>query len=290
MTYTLEPTGGARPSSSLESSQSAVLFGPIIAGALAASAVALVLGLVGTGMGFVVATASDGALSAVTKFASTTAISLVVIEWLSSGVGGYVTGRLRARWASVHDDEVFFRDTVHGFLGWCIATLVAVGMLASAFTSVLGVGASAASNIAGQAARGAASNSSLISREGDYWVDELMRSNQASVATPPDMANDARAQLGRIVAREAAGQATPEDKDYAAQLIARTTGASVEDSRKRVDTVSAQIDSAKQAAADALSSARKVAATTSLMAALALIVGAFIASAAAALGGHRRDE
>jgi branched-subunit amino acid ABC-type transport system permease component len=36
--------------------------------------------------------------------------------------------------------------------------------------------------------------------------------------------------------------------------------------------------------------ARKVGITTSLLMVLSLIIGAFVASAAAALGGHRRDE
>ena len=36
----------------------------------------------------------------------------------ASGVGGYLGGRLRTRWVSVHTDEVYFRDTPHGLIVW----------------------------------------------------------------------------------------------------------------------------------------------------------------------------
>ena len=54
------------------------------------------------------------------------------------------------------------------------------------------------------------------------------------------------------------------------------------DAQKRVDDVVAK---ARQAAA----AARKAAATASILAALSMLIGAFIACAAAALGGRERD-
>jgi len=33
------------------------------------------------------------------------------VQWLASGLGGYVAGRLRTKWANTRYHEVFFRDT-----------------------------------------------------------------------------------------------------------------------------------------------------------------------------------
>ena len=49
---------------------------------------------------------------------------LVIVGVMSSAVGGYLAGRLRTRWMGLHTNEVFFRDTAHGFLAWALATLI----------------------------------------------------------------------------------------------------------------------------------------------------------------------
>lgn len=58
----------------------------------------------------------------VTTFAVSTAVWLVVVQGLSAGLGGHLTGRLRTKWVGIHTDEVYFRDTAHGFLAWAVAT------------------------------------------------------------------------------------------------------------------------------------------------------------------------
>jgi len=57
-----------------------------------------------------------------------------------------------------------------------------------------------------------------------------------------------------------------------------------------VNTVLQQVEDAKVAAKKAADAARKAGATFALVGALSLAIGAFIASAAAALGGYQRDE
>jgi hypothetical protein len=91
-------------------SASAVSWGAIFAGAAAAAALSLILLLLGTGLG----------LSSVSPWAnegvSATALSVSTILWLTftqlaaSAMGGYLAGRLRTKWVSVHGDEVYFRD------------------------------------------------------------------------------------------------------------------------------------------------------------------------------------
>lgn len=57
-------------------------------------------------------------------FTITAGIWLIVTQWLSAAIGGYLAGRLRARWHALHTDEVFFRDTAHGLITWATATVV----------------------------------------------------------------------------------------------------------------------------------------------------------------------
>ena len=40
------------------------------------------------------------------------------------------TGRLRTKWALIHTDEVYFRDTANGFLAWAVALVISVTFLA----------------------------------------------------------------------------------------------------------------------------------------------------------------
>jgi hypothetical protein len=274
-----------------ESDNSAISFASILAGAVAIAATALVLALVGTGMGLEIATPWSGLAVATKKFAASTAIALIVIEWLSSAVGGYVTGRMRVRWVNVHKDEIFFRDTAHGFLAWAVATLLAAMLTASAFASALSGGAHAlaVASSAGQGPSHVASEAiSSVTNEVSYLTDELLRAPQSQSSTAG--ASDLRSEFSRILLRGLAGEIPQADKDYIAELVGARVGVDAAETRKRVDNVLRQIEEAKRSAAELANSARKVVATTSLMAALALAIGAFIASAAAGLGGRRRDE
>ncbi|TIN14647.1 MAG: hypothetical protein E5Y31_31880, partial [Mesorhizobium sp.] len=103
-------------SASTESSAPAVSWGPIIAGAFGAATLTLILMLLGSGLGLTMVSPWSSSNVSVTTFAASTAAWLVVVQWLSSGVGGYLAGRLRTKWVGIHTDEVFFRDTAHGFL------------------------------------------------------------------------------------------------------------------------------------------------------------------------------
>ena len=73
-----------------------------------------------------------------------TGLYLVVIAMIASSLGGYIAGRLRSRWIGVHSDEVYFRDTAHGFIAWAFA-LCRSPADGDAATSVIGGAASGAS-------------------------------------------------------------------------------------------------------------------------------------------------
>lgn len=284
---------------SVESSAPAVNWGPIVAGAFAASTLTFILMLLGSGLGLTMVSPWSNEGASVTTFAVTTAIWLVIVQWLSSGVGGYLTGRLRTKWVGVHTDETFFRDTAHGFLAWALATMLVVFVLGSALTSAVGTGVQAASTVASGAAMGASASATASADTGDgseatsYFVDTLFRPADPARLNAPGAEGDAAAaaQASRIlVASAAAGEMSPEDKTYLGQLVATRTGLSEADATARVDAVLAQIEQAKTTAQEAADTARKAGATFALLSALSLIIGAFIASVAAAIGGRQRDD
>lgn len=286
-----QPTGSAIIP--VEASNSAMSWGPIIAGAVSATGVSLILLLLGSGVGLTMVSPWSGESSSAATLGVTAAIWLVVVQWLSSALGGYVTGRLRTKWVTVHTDEVFFRDTVHGFLSWALATVFVAGFLASSLTSLAGAGASVAGAAATSAA--AAGTAAIASSNGSdlstsYFTDALLRPEQAGARAENDDAA-ATAEVSRILLQGAAsGQVPDGDKTYIASIVSARTGLSEADARARVDTILRQIDDARVAAQQAADTARKAAATTAMIGAISLLVGAFVASAAAALGGRQRDE
>ena len=73
-----------------------------------------------------------------------TIVWLTFTQLTASAMGGYLAGRLRTKWIEVHTDEVYFRDTAHGFLAWAVASLVTAGLLTSVIGSILGAFAVAA--------------------------------------------------------------------------------------------------------------------------------------------------
>jgi hypothetical protein len=296
----MQPTVSAIDlSASEESSATAVSWGPIIAGAFAASTLTFILMLLGSGLGLTIVSPWSGSGASLTTYAVSGAIWLIIVQWLSSGVGGYLAGRLRTKWVGIHTDEVYFRDTAHGFLAWALATLLVVGVLGSALSSVLGSGVQAASTVASGAAMGASAGASAnagpasADNATSYLVDSLFRPADATklAAANPDSDAAAVGQASRIlIASVAAGEISADDKTYLSQLVAARTGLSEADAKARVDALVAKVEDAKVKAKQAADTARKGSATFALLGALSLVIGAFIASAAAALGGRQRDE
>jgi hypothetical protein len=105
-------------------------WGAIIGGALGAIAVSIILFTAGSGFGISTVEPWSFANEAPETFAITTGIWLIVMQWLSAGFGGYLAGRLRAKWTGLRTDEVLFRDTAHGLLAWALATVIVAALFA----------------------------------------------------------------------------------------------------------------------------------------------------------------
>lgn len=275
------------PDSPVESAVSAVSWAAIIGGAVAAASATLVLVALGSGLGLAAISPWHNAGASAATFTIGAGIWLIVVQWLSSALGGYLTGRLRTKWVGAHTHEVFFRDTAHGFLTWALASVIGAVILASAASSAIGTGTQAAATAASGAAQGAGTAASMAQSQA-YDVDTLYRGQK------PDMTGTdpaVRAETTRILANGMRnGDVPAADRTYLAQLIASRTGVSQDDARKRVDDVVTQEKAAEAKARQAADTARKSASAVSIFTALSMVIGAFIASAAAALGGSLRDE
>lgn len=100
-----------------------------------------------------------------------------------------------------------------------------------------------------------------------------------------------RAETTRILAEGIkSGNITDGDKTYLAQLVAARTGLSQAEAEKRVDEVIGKVKAAEAKARQTADAARKAGAYLSIYTGVTVLIGAFIAAAAAALGGRHRDE
>ena len=295
---------------------SAVSWGAIVAGAAAAASLSLILLILGVGLGL--SSVSPWAREGVSAgtFGWSTIVWLTLTQLLASAMGGYLAGRLRTKWTEVHTDEVYFRDTAHGFLAWAVASLVTAALLTSAIGSILGGGVQAgavlASGVASTAtsALGSAAGSTRMAQGNEggpmaYFVDALFR-RDASAPAAGTAATGVVAESGARASSMDAAEVSrifmnvsrtdplpPEDIRYVGQLVAQRTGMSPQDAEKRVTDIYARaqtkLHDAEVAAKDTADKARKASAYSALWLFVSLLIGAFVASLAATFGGRLRD-
>lgn len=306
-----------------EPSRSGVSWPAIFAGAMAAASLSLLLFILGTGLGLSSVSVWTG------QGLDAGAIGWTAVAWIaftqlaSAGVGGYLAGRLRTRWQGVHTDEVYFRDTAHGFLAWALATLAMVALMATAAGSALSGALKAADTVASSTATVAASALGAAGATGAaatmnrapgaetgpqampgqalaYWTSSLFRSASPSAETESTAAGAAR-QAGVIFSHSLrSGQLSADDEQYLAQLMAQQAGIPVEEAQKKVrntfNTVQQQMkqaeqkaEQARQEAKQAAEEARKATAHSMLWLFVALLLGAFVGSLCATWGGRQRD-
>jgi len=266
---------------------SGVSWGAVIAGGVTAAAISSILLVFGAGLGLASVSPWAGAGVSATTFTVLAAVWLIIVQWVSAAFGGYMAGRLRTKWVAVHSDEVFFRDTAHGFLAWALGTIIAVALLTSATTSAANTGA--------HLAAGAAANATATR----YDVDQLFRQNAGGSAiadTAPNPAvtgmsdNDMREQAATILAEDVATGTIPQtDNDYLVQMVAARTGLAPADAQARVNDVLSEIQAAATKTKQIADATRKATAAAAIYTFVSLLIGAFIASVSGAIGGRLRD-
>jgi hypothetical protein len=256
-----------------------VSWAAVLGGAFVVAALSLILLALGTGLGFSSVSPWSNLGASASTVGKAAIVWLILMQVISSSMGGYLAGRLRTKWANIHTDEVYFRDTAHGFLAWAVALVITAAFLASAATVMVGTTVSSSPSGGGMA-----TGVQPEGREFDpnaYFVDTLFRSDTAKLDSNGPSVRD---EAGRIFANALRqGELPAADKSYLAQLVAARTGLTQTDADKRVS----EVFGAAQQAAD---TARKTVAHSLLWIFLALLIGAFCASLGATIGGGQRDH
>ena len=278
-----------------------VEWGPVLAGAVLAAAISFVLLTFGTAIGLSATSPWPGSGISAKALASLAVFWVMVQQIGAFMAGGYVAGRMRTRWHEVNQDEVEFRDGLHGGLVWAVGIAIGAAML----MATAGGAARTGADIAGKAAASAAGSANPM----DLTIDALLRpmtvaqantSPQGSAAgavTPstatapasrPAVAGadsaETRAEISRLLARStAAGEMTAADRAYLAQLVAQRAGISQQEAEKRVAD-------AINAAREAADKARRAAVLTGFVTAASLIISLAAAWWAGLKGGNHRDN
>ncbi|NCC33568.1 MAG: hypothetical protein EOM24_16360 [Chloroflexia bacterium] len=281
-----------------QSSLSAVAWGAVLAGAATAASLWMILMILGAGLGLSSIPQWLSADITTGTFGATTIAWMVFSTIAASGMGGYIAGRMRSRWLGVPRDEVWFRDTAHGFLAWAVSALVTATLLTAMIGSVVSdgieAGAAYVESEAGAELTGARANGGRMSDPLTYYIDTLYRADttdgQRYAPSAAVTAESARVfnnalQLGSL---------PPADIRHLGATVAETTGLSQDVAQNRVaDTFGqlqsrlAELDVNERALAE---QARKAAATATIWLFISLLSGAFLASLMAIFGGRQRDE
>jgi hypothetical protein len=124
------PTPG-ETSPMVDEAQSAASWGAIFAGAVAALAISFVLMALAGGFGLKLLFPWPGGRTRATDFTPILGAWMIVVQVLSSALGGYLAGRLRTKWTHIHGHETYFRDTAHGLLTWAVAVLAGAVLVAT---------------------------------------------------------------------------------------------------------------------------------------------------------------
>jgi len=194
-----------------------------------------------------------------------------IIEIVSSSVGGYLAGRLRTKWVNIHNDEVYFRDTAHGFLAWSVALVMTAAFLTAAAAGMVGQEPVSTSAVRTESA-------ALDTNR--YFIDSMFRSGRGTNEEDAALRTEAGVILAHALRQR---QLSNDDKNYLADLVVRRTGLNHSEAEQRVSGIFER----DQQAAD---QARKAVAHSLYWLFVALLLGAFSASFAATMGGRRRDH
>jgi hypothetical protein len=258
-----------------DSNSSGVSWAAVIGGAFVSAALALILLSLGTGLGFSSVSPWSNIGASASTIGALAIFWLILTQIMASAMGGYLAGRLRTKWTHVHTDEVYFRDTAHGFLAWAVSMVITAAFLATAAVSFAGGTAQRASGTAPSGAESGTLNPNA------YIVDKLLRGNGS--ATDRNTAEE-RGIVERTFAHDLKEGSMPtEDHAYLAQVVSARTGLNQADAEKRVSNV---FEEAQQAA----EKGRKALAHVSLWLFVALLGGAFCAAYAGTIGGKQRDR
>jgi hypothetical protein len=245
-------------------------WGAILAGLAAALLTQFLLTLLGAGIGLASFQVTGTAVAGPTVAGLSVRAGL---WWIGSGivasfVGGLVAGRLCG--SPRHSTAAW-----HGFVTWCVTTLVVVWLLGTALGGVLGGTFTALGSALSGAAHTAVAAASPADSNGlEAQVRRLINPNDAQ--TVQDNV------LAYIRATLAGDQKAADDaRGRAVDSLARAANISPDEATNRINQLQAQAQQAAEQAKETAEQARKVAVEGALFAFAALLLGGI----AAILGG-----
>jgi hypothetical protein len=277
-----------------DANASAVSWSAVFAGTAGAAALSVILLLLGAAFGFAVLSPWAGA--------GATAIGVGAILWLvathviASAAGGYLAGRTRVRWTSVHTDEVYFRDTVHGFLTWSLSTLLVAALVGTTLGALLAQGRDAATAEGNGPAMAIMEGAGMGLLAGDadsperglaYHADLMFRPEPGAEPVDEERRNVAI----RIFAYAMVADELPQrDLEYLGYSVAQHTGMNQREAEQHVADVFRDLQGAREELREGLEEAAEAAAWAFGWMFIALLMAAFFASLAATYGGRHRDS
>lgn len=260
----------------------------IIAGAAVATAVGLMLNLLGVAVG---ATTIDPQSPGATPGAGAMTLAagawLLVSTLIGLGLGGYIAARL-----SGNVDKA--DSALHGLSVWALAFLVGTAVAGSYATGAARTVASGAGSALGGAVQGLGSVAGAAGQAIDpRAIMERARSALTRREDPRQMTSEQRmAEIGQIAAqRVAAGSYEAGARDRLQALIAAEAGISPAEAGQRIDQAEAQARQAAQALEQRARAAADAVATGVAMGSFWAFATMLLGAVAAALGsmaGARR--
>jgi hypothetical protein len=249
-----------------------IQWGLIIAGGIAATALALVLHSFAVAIGLSVSSTAPTWRDASIALVLLSGLYLLLAAIVSYGFGAYLAGRMRLPLTTGTPEEIEFRDGTHGLLVWALATLL-TGLIALAAVQSLSRAAAPPSGSAASSA--SVAGESVIA----FDLDRLFRGDRR----PEGDINYARAEAARILLTASSHRGLqPEDRSYLVRLVAARTGLAPAEAERRVDDAVAR-------AKESINRARRSAVILAFMTGAAALLGAAAAWFAACAGGRHRD-
>ena len=281
-----------------------VEWGPVILGALGASAISIVLLTFGAALGLSTVSPYPYAGLSAKAIALLSATYAALVMVASFGAGGYLAGRLSAPSPDVTTDEQHFRYGAHGFAVWALGVVAGAALATSGVSGAVKTALQTTSTVAAAGAAGAAANPAaggalgqLSTQPVDYAVDRLLAPGPTpnAGAAPTEANRTARSDLVQPIARAfAANLKNPQldagDRAMLVQIVEQQTGLPQAEAEKRVDNAFSQLKAAEQKARDAAEAARKAALIAAFAAAAILAIACAAACGGAALGARHREE
>ena len=259
----------------------------IFAGVVVAVAVQLLLSMLGVGIGLGLVEPMAGDTPGAGSFGIGAGLWWLVSNLLALVAGGYV-----AAWLA--GNTLRFDGMLHGVVTWGITLLLTFYLLGSAIGGIIGgafgmIGgaASGAASVAGEGLKAAAPQMGLGNVTPDQILDQAKAYLQPANPDPASLTAEAAQQeiataMPKLLA---GGEQAKQARERIVAIMAAQLKISPEDAAKRFDEAQAQLTQAKDQAVQTAKAAADQTASTASKASVLAFIALVLGAAAAAFGG-----